>query len=68
MELNYAGSSGTIPIMLGSKLQRIGNGIISGMFAGGVAAVFGAKMAHPSIGIIIVFFAAAWGVLYLIWD
>jgi hypothetical protein len=50
------------------RIQLIGNGIISGMLAIGVTALFGGKLARPSIGAVVIFFAASWGLLYLICD
>ena len=50
------------------RIQRIGNAIICGMLAVGVAAIFGAKLGHPSLAAVLVFFAASWGLLYLLWD
>jgi hypothetical protein len=50
------------------RIQRIGNGIISGMLAIGVTAVFGIKLDRPPLAAILVFFAASWGLIYLAWD
>jgi hypothetical protein len=50
------------------RMQRIGTVVISGMLAIGSAGIFGAKMAHPSLVGIVVFFAASWGLIYLLWE
>jgi ammonia channel protein AmtB len=51
-----------------SRIERIGCGIFSGMFAIGLTAMFGAKMARPSLTAVVVFFAASWGLIYLLWE
>jgi hypothetical protein len=50
------------------RIERIGAGVISGTLAIGPTAIFGVKMARPSIAAIIVFFAASCGVIYLVWE
>ena len=50
------------------RIARMGIAIITGMFSIGLAAMFGARMAHPSLVIIVAFFVASWGVIYLLWE
>jgi len=50
------------------RVKRIGIGVISGTLAIGPAAIFGFKMARPSIAAVVVFFAASWGLIYLLWE
>ena len=50
------------------RIQHVGYAVITGMLALGVAAMFGVKMAHPSVAPILAFFLAAWGVIYIVGD
>jgi CHASE2 domain-containing sensor protein len=69
---------GISPEMSSSKtprIERVGNAVFSGALAMGATALFGAKLTHTganltytSVIAIVVFYAASWGLLYLLWD
>jgi hypothetical protein len=50
------------------RIERIGCGVMSGTLAIGVTVLFGAKLVHPSPAILLIFFAASWGLIYLLWE
>ncbi len=52
------------------RIERMGYGIISGSLAIGLTALFAAKLTWGPLAILfsLIFFAASWGLLFLLWN